>query len=95
MQSSDRQIKDLLAFANKEGYAIDEENIYVDIISGYSISEQRPQYKALKDEIDKGNIKKVLFSELTRLGRNATELLAEIEKLQKKGVDLYFEKHSI
>lgn len=92
MQSSDRQIKDLLAFANKEGYAIDDENIYVDIISGYSISEQRPQYKALKDEINKGNIKKVLFSELTRLGRNATELLAEIEKLQKKGVDLYFEK---
>lgn len=95
MQSTDRQKEDLLAVAERFHYEIDAENIYIDIITGYSVGEDRPNYSALLEEVDKGNIGIILFSELTRLGRNSTELLAEVQRLQDKGVELYFEKQDL
>ena len=95
MQSTDRQKEDLLAVADRFHYEVDAENIYIDIITGYSIGEDRPNYSALLEEVDKGNIGIILFSELTRLGRNSTELLAEVQRLQDKGVELYFEKQDL
>jgi DNA invertase Pin-like site-specific DNA recombinase len=85
----------LLAVADRFHYEVDAENIYIDIITGYSIGEDRPNYSALLEEVDKGNIGIILFSELTRLGRNSTELLAEVQRLQDKGVELYFEKQDL
>ena len=95
MQSTDRQREDLLKVAERFKYEIDAEHIYVDIITGFSIGEERPNYSALLDEVEKGNIDTILFSELTRLGRNSTELLAEVQRLQDKGIDLYFEKQDL
>lgn len=95
MQSTDRQREDLLQVAKNLNYHIDEGNIYVDIITGYSVAEERPRYSALLAEVNKGNIDTILFSELTRLGRNSTELLSEVQRLQNKGVNLYFDKQNL
>lgn len=95
MQSTDRQREDLLKVAERFEHVIDADHIYIDIITGFSIGENRPSYSALLEEIDKGNIDSILFSELTRLGRNSTELLAEVQRLQDKGIDLYFEKQDL
>ena len=95
MQSTDRQKDDLLKVAERFKYEIDADHIYIDIITGFSVGEERPNYSALLDEIEKGNIDTILFSELTRLGRNSTELLAEVQRLQDKGIDLYFEKQDL
>lgn len=95
MQSTDRQKEDLLAVAERFKYEIDADHIYIDIITGFSVGEERPNYSALLDEVDKGNIGIILFSELTRLGRNSTELLAEVQRLQDKGIDLYFDKQDL
>lgn len=95
MQSTDRQKEDLLAVAERFKYEVEPDNIYIDIITGYSVGEDRPQYSALLEEVDKGNIGTILFSELTRLGRNSTELLAEVQRLQDKGIDLYFDKQDL
>jgi len=95
MQSTDRQKEDLLAVAERFKYIVDEKNIYIDIITGYSIGEERPRYSALLAEVEKGNIDTILFSELTRLGRNSTELLAEVQRLQNKGINLYFDKQDL
>ena len=95
MQSTDRQKEDLLKVAERFKYEVDADHIYIDIITGFSVGEDRPNYSALLEEIEKGNIDTILFSELTRLGRNSTELLAEVQRLQDKGVDLYFEKQDL
>ena len=95
MQSTDRQKEDLLKVAERFKCEIDADHIYIDIITGFSIGEERPNYSALLDEVEKGNIDTILFSELTRLGRNSTELLAEVQRLQDKGIDLYFEKQDL
>ena len=95
MQSTDRQKEDLLAVAERFHYHIDENYIYIDVITGYSVGEDRPRYSALLEEVEKGNIDIILFSELTRLGRNSTELLAEVQRLQNKGINLYFDKQDL
>lgn len=95
MQSTDRQKEDLLKVAERFKYEISADHVYIDIISGFSVGEERPNYSALLDEVEKGNVDTILFSELTRLGRNSTELLAEVQRLQDKGVDLYFEKQDL
>ena len=95
MQSTDRQREDLLKVAERFKYEVDADHIYIDIITGFSVGEDRPSYSALLEEIDKGNIDTILFSELTRLGRNSTELLSEVQRLQDKGIDLYFEKQDL
>lgn len=95
MQSTDRQKEELLTFAKEHNYIIDEENIYIDIITGYSVGEERPKYSEMLDNIEKGNITTILFSELTRLGRNSVELLAEIQRLQEKKIELYFQRQDL
>ncbi len=95
MQSTDRQKEDLLKVAERFKYEVDADHIFIDIITGFSIGEDRPNYSALLSEVEKGNIDTILFSELTRLGRNSTELLAEVQRLQDKGIDLYFEKQDL
>lgn len=95
MQSTDRQKEDLLKVAEHFKYVVDPDHIFIDIITGFSIGEDRPNYSVLLSEVEKGNIDTILFSELTRLGRNSTELLAEVQRLQNKGVDLYFEKQDL
>ena len=95
MQSTDRQKEDLLKVAEHFKYVVDPDHIFIDIITGFSIGEDRPNYSALLSEVEKGNIDTILFSELTRLGRNSTELLAEVQRLQEKGIDLYFEKQDL
>ena len=95
MQSTDRQKEDLLKVAEHFKYEVDADHIYIDVITGFSVGEDRPNYSALLDEVEKGNIDTILFSELTRLGRNSTVLLAEVQRLQDKGVDLYFEKQDL
>lgn len=95
MQSTDRQKDELLAFASQQNYTISNENIYIDVISGYSAGESRPQYSTLMKNVNQGKIRTILFSELTRLGRNSTELLAEIQRLQELNVQLYFQKQDL
>lgn len=95
MQSTDRQKDDLLKLAAQFGYTVNEENIYIDIISGFSSRENRPQYCNLLHAIEEGGVTTILFSELSRLGRNSTELLKEIEFLKGQGVNLYFEKQNV
>lgn len=95
MQSTDRQKEDLLKVAERFKVEVNAEHIYIDIITGFSVGEDRPNYSALLSEVEKGHIDTILFSELTRLGRNSTELLAEVQRLQDKGIDLYFEKQDL
>lgn len=92
-QSTDRQKSELQKYATEKlNRPVAEEDIYIDIISGYKKSELRPQYSRLKAEVEAGNIDTILFSEFTRVSRTANELLSEIEFYQDNNVSTYFQK---
>ena len=95
MQSTDRQQVELLSLAKSLNYSISDDMIFVDVISGFKRGEVRPQFSKMLQYIDEGKISIILFSELTRLGRNSVELLKQIQELQQKGISMYFQKQNL
>lgn len=94
-QTIDRQREDLLKFASDNHFNVEEEYIYVDVISGFKKGELRPQYTEMIKQVENGSIGIILFSEFSRLARNVTDLLASINFFRENGVELYFEKQNL
>ena len=82
MQQTDRQKEELLEYANKNCIAINEDDdIYIDIISGFKDGEVRPNYGILKRKVEDGIYQQILFSEFSRLDRKPSNLLKSISKV--------------
>ena len=97
-QNTDRQVKDLKEYAGYKGYELVE--VFNEHISGAKKNNERP---ILVEAIDKckelteiGDSKVILLcSELSRLGRNAFEVLDTIKTLVDNGVNLYLQKEQM
>ena len=72
-QSNDRQIEDLKILANQKSYKI--EKIYEEHISGAKKNTERPILSECLEYCFSKNIKILLISELSRLGRNVDEVI--------------------
>lgn len=94
-QTSDRQKEELLKLATQRGYQISSEHIYIDVISGFKKGEVRPAFSQMITDVEEGKISMILFSEFSRLARNATELLQQINYFKEKNVTVFFEKQNI
>ena len=94
-QQTDRQKEELLDYAKRSGIAVGEEDIYVDIISGFKEGETRPNYGILKRKVEDGEYQQILFSEFSRLDRKPSNLLKSIEYYQSKDVHLFFKKQNL
>lgn len=103
-QSTDRQVKDLSDYARYKGYEVG--GVFTEHISGAKKNGER---QALREAIDrckvcaasrnspnamKGDIT-LLVSELSRLGRNAFEVLETVKGLVDCGINLYIQKEQI
>ena len=91
LQSNDRQKQELLRFAKDRGWNIPDERIYVDVISEFKAGEVRPEFSRLLCELKSNGITCILFSEFSRLARNATDLLQQINYFREP-LPLIFEK---
>jgi len=80
-KSDDSQILDLQIDALKE-FGVDENNIYIDKISG--IKDNRPGLDNCLKAIRKDDV--LLVWKLDRLGRNLKHLISIVEELNNKGV---------
>lgn len=94
-QSTDRQLEELTKLAAEKGLTVSKKNIYVDVISGFKKGEVRPAFSEMLQDIEKGEIDYILVSEFSRLARNATELLEQINYFKEKNVTVYFQKQNI
>ena len=92
-QSTVRQVKDLTGYAEYKGLEV--RKVFEEHISGAKRNEDRP---VLCEAIEfcKGNgIGTLLVSELSRLGRNAFEVLASVKTLIDSGINLYIQKEQL
>lgn len=97
-QNTDRQVKDLTEYANYKGY--DLVKVFNEHISGAKKNSDRA---VLVEAVDKckelvsgGNCKVILLcSELSRVGRNAFEVLETIKTLVDFGINLYLQKEQM
>lgn len=92
-QSTARQVSDLTQYAAINGMAVAE--IFEEHISGAVKNEERPVLCECLDYCFSNKIDTLLISELSRLGRNVDEVLANVKRCKDSQLNIYFQKENI
>lgn len=92
-QSTDRQVSDLVEYATKNGLEV--MSIYEEHISGAKKNEERAVLCECLNYCIKNKIDTLLISELSRLGRNVDEVLANVKFCKDNNLNIYFQKENL
>lgn len=92
-QDTTRQVKDLEALAKQRNLQI--EKTYEEHISGAKKAQERPILKECLDYCFTNDIDILLISELSRLGRNVDDVLANVRLCKEKRLNVYFQKEQL
>ncbi len=92
-QSTDRQVSDLNAYASKN--EINVIKTFEEHISGAKRNEERPVLCECLDYCIENNVDTLLISELSRLGRNVDEVLANVKHCKDNNLNIYFQKENL
>ncbi len=89
-QSTERQVKDLSDYALYKKMEV--RKVFEEHISGAKKNEERPVLCQTLEFCKQNGISTLLVSELSRMGRNAFEVLASVKELLDCGINLYIQK---
>ena len=89
-QDTSRQIADLRAYA--EFAQVQVVKCFEEHISGAKKNSERPVLVEAIDFCKNEHVNCLLCSELSRLGRNAFEVLSTVKELKDNGINLYLQK---
>ena len=92
-QNTDRQISDLLDFVEYQKLELCK--IYEEHVSGAKKNVERPVLQQAIEFCKTNRVSILLVSELSRLGRNAFEVLATVKELIDSGINLYMQKEQL
>ena len=92
-QSTTRQVDDLKKYAQANGYEV--VNTYEEHISGATKNEDRAVLCRCLDFCISNSIDTLLISELSRLGRNVDEVLANVKFCKDSHLNIYFQKENL
>ena len=92
-QNTERQISDLKQYAAYQNLEISR--IFEEKISGAKRNVERPILLQAIDYCKENGVSILLVSELSRLGRNAFEVLATVKDLIDSGINLYMQKEQL
>lgn len=92
-QSTDRQVTDLTNYAVQNNFEITK--VFEEHISGAKKNNERPVLMGCLSFCLENNIDIILTSELSRLGRNVDEVLANVRFCKDNHIDIFFQKEQI
>jgi DNA invertase Pin-like site-specific DNA recombinase len=92
-QNTDRQISDLLDYVEYQKLELCK--IFEEHISGAKKNVERPILQQAIEFCKSNGVSIFLVSELSRLGRNAFEVLATVKDLIDSGINLYLQKEQL
>lgn len=92
-QNTDRQISDLLDYVEYQKLELCK--IFEEHISGAKKNSERPVLQQAIEFCKSNEVAILLVSELSRLGRNAFEVLATVKDLIDNGINLYMQKEQL
>ena len=92
-QNTDRQISDLLDYV--EYQKLELSKVFEEHISGAKKNTERPVLQQAIEYSKSNGVSILLVSELSRLGRNAFEVLATVKDLIDSGINLYMQKEQL
>lgn len=92
-QSTARQVADLMTYADNNRYNVQE--VFEEHISGAKKNRDRVVLNECLEYCIANNIDVLLISELSRLGRNVDEVLANVRYCKENQLNIYFQKENI
>lgn len=92
-QDTARQVRDLELLAGERNLQINK--IFEEHISGAKKKEERPILTECLDYCFANNIDILLISELSRLGRNVDDVLANVRLCKEKHLNVYLQKEQL
>ena len=92
-QNTERQISDLSEYAAFQKLQVSQ--IYEEKISGAKKNRERPVLMEAIEYCKENKVSFLLVSELSRLGKNAFEVLATVKDLIDSGINLYLQKEQL
>ena len=92
-QNTDRQVADLTTYAVGLKYEVCQ--IFKEHISGAKKNQDRPVLQECMEYCKQNCVDILLVSELSRLGRNAFEVLASVKELLDCGINLFMQKEQM
>ena len=82
-QTTENQVLELQA----TGFTIEPHRIVTEQVSGSMPAMERPQFAKLVDRMEPGDV--LMVTKLDRLGRNAMDVRATVERLEAKGIKVH------
>ncbi|WP_304270991.1 recombinase family protein [Brevundimonas naejangsanensis] len=82
-QTTDNQLNEIGA----AGFSVEPKRIVTETISGSVASMERPGFSKLVDRLEEGDV--LIVTKLDRLGRNAMDVRATVERLAASGVRVH------
>ena len=92
-QDYERQIKELSEYCDKVGWLVDK--VFANKVSGAAKNDDRDEIRELVEYVKGNEIKRVVCTEISRLGRNTLEALKVIQTLNENGVSLYVKNYNL
>lgn len=86
-QDFDRQVSDLSITAAAKGWPVSE--VISETVSGYKRGVKREGLERLLELVESGQVRRVLVSEVSRMGRIPSQTLRMLEDFTAKGVSIY------
>ena len=92
-QDTARQVRDLELLAKQRNMKVAK--IYEEHISGAKKTQERPILRECLEYCFTNNVEILLISELSRLGRNVDDVLANVRLCKEKHLNVYFQKEQL
>ena len=92
-QDTARQVRDLELLAKQRHLSVAK--IYEEHISGAKKTQERPILRECLEYCFANDVEILLISELSRLGRNVDDVLANVRLCKEKHLNVYFQKEQL
>jgi len=93
-QTVENQLRDLLAVAERQGWTV-VATFTDEGISGVKGRDRRPGYDALLKGVARKDFEQIMAWSVDRLGRSLPDLVAFLNDIQSKSVDLYLHQQGL
>ena len=93
-QTVENQLRDLLAVAERQGWTVTA-TFTDEGISGVKGRDRRPGYDALLKGVARKDFEQIMAWSVDRLGRSLPDLVAFLNDIQSKNVDLYLHQQGL
>ena len=92
-QDNQRQVSSLKQVATEKGWNV--KRVFEEKVSGTVKSTDRKAFNKILEYTEHPNIKLILISEISRIGRKVVDILTVVDTFHKKGIAIYVQQFNM